>query len=235
VIDSYPSSIAYLAEVARDCGIASAQPRAVITSSETLTDSQRAAITEAFRTRVFDQYGSAEQVSFISQCEAGSYHVHPEYGITEFVPIDHAPSGARAIVATGFTNYAMPLLRYRTGDLATPTTGRCECGRAFPMVEHIVGRMDDLLVTPQGRRVGRLDPIFKGLQCVRRAQIVQDARDHVLVRIVPGAGFDDEATRSIRHELAKRLGDDVAIGFQVVDELAPGAGGKVRAVVSMVP
>ena len=127
LIDSYPSSIGTLAGFAVARGLVSATPKAVITSSETLREEQREAITRAFQTRVFDQYGSAEQVSFISQCERGRYHVHPEYGVTEFIPIPGARDGSCSIVATGFTNYGMPLLRYNMGDVAVPSSERgCE-------------------------------------------------------------------------------------------------------------
>lgn len=234
LIDSYPSSLSILADYALRHGLTAARPKAVITSSETLNASERQSITAAFNTHVFDQYGSAEQVSFISQCEHGSYHIHPEYGITEFMPTPEVDGNAAAIVATGFTNYAMPLLRYQTGDLAAPAAESCVCGRAFPRVECLLGRMDDMIVTPEGRRVGRLDPIFKGLTSVRQAQIVQERVRRLVVKLVPGATFRPADQDGIRHELEKRVGRGMEIAFELVDEIPVGRGGKFRAVVSHV-
>jgi phenylacetate-CoA ligase len=235
LIDSYPSSVEALARYVLAHQASAPQPRAVITSSETLRSDQREAISAAFRTRIFDQYGGAEQVCFISECEAGSYHVHPEYGIAEFVPGSELGSGAGLhIVATGFTNMAMPFLRYDTDDLAVPSALGCACGRKFKTVERIVGRTDEIVVTPDGRPIGRLDPVFKGLETIRKAQIVQETLRRIRVRIVPGEGFVPAHEDSIRFELEKRLGTDVEFLFELVNDIPVGAGGKFRAVVSQV-
>jgi phenylacetate-CoA ligase len=235
LIDSYPSSLHILARYLLDSGGQRPRPRAVITSSETLLDHQREAICRAFGTRVFDQYGSAEQVCFISECEQGTYHVHPEFGVVEFLPSAGADSEAGLkMVGTGFTNWAMPLLRYDTGDLAIPSDRKCKCGRHFKVVERIVGRLDDLVITPDGRRVGRLDPVFKGLTTVRQAQIIQESSTEIRVRVVPGEGFLPEHLDSIRHELKKRLGGSIEYTFQIVGDIPVGAGGKFQAVISRI-
>ena len=235
LIESYPSSVAILAqwllEHNRQLSV-----RSIITSSETLRPDQREQIELAFSCRVFDQYGSTEQTCFISQCEHGAYHVAPEFGHTELLEVANAPAGWRRIVATGFTNYAMPLLRYDTRDLAmigesTP----CPCCRAFPVVSHIIGRDDDSIVTPSGRYVGRLDPIFKGLATIAKAQIEQDAPDHILVRLVPAAGFSPADIDSLNRQLALRLGDEIQCEFKIVDDIPPGPNGKFRTVIRRIP
>lgn len=235
LIDSYPSSLHVLARYALDHGISGPKPRAVITSSETLLTDQRILICKAFGTRVFDQYGAAEQACFISECEAGSYHVHPEFGVAEFLPSAHSESEAGfRIVATGFTNWAMPLLRYDTGDLAIPANHECSCGRKFRIVEQIIGRVDDVLITPSGRYIGRLDPVFKGLETIRRAQIVQETLGRIRVRIVPGNGFSPAHRDSVRRELEKRIGENIEYIFEIVEDIPVGSGGKFRAVISQV-
>jgi phenylacetate-CoA ligase len=233
LIDSYPSSVETVARHVLANGSKAPSPRAIITSSETLRSDQREAISRAFSTRVFDQYGMAEQVCFISQCEAGSYHVHPEFGVVEFIPEAGSDlPGAHRIVGTGFTNWGMPLLRYDTGDLAVPGSLPCSCGRHFKTVEQILGRADDMILTPDGRRVGRLDPVFKGLQTIRKAQIVQESPKCIVVRVVPGKGFQQGDLDSVRHELEKRLGSDVEYSFVSTEDIPVGAGGKFRAVIS---
>lgn len=235
LIDTYPSSLEILAGFAAEHGIAGPHPRAVITSSETLRPDQRALMANTFQTKVFDQYGGAEQACFISECENGNYHVHPEFGVTEFLPDSSASSEAgMRIIATGFTNWATPLLRYNTGDRAIPSARECACGRKFKLVDQIVGRQDDLLIAPGGRRIGRLDPVFKGLQTVRRAQIIQESLQQIRVRLVPGKGFRPEHQESILHELQKRIGGDVEYVFEIVNDIPVGAGGKFRAVISKI-
>lgn len=157
LIDSYPSSLEPIARRLLETGDDSIRPRAIITSSETLTDETRALIESAFACRVFDHYGSAEMVALVTQCDHGSYHVNPEYGVLELLNDAGQPVAVGEIgevVATGFINDFMPLIRYRMGDLASWREGDCSCGRFFPRLERILGRMDDVVITPDGRRIG---------------------------------------------------------------------------------
>lgn len=233
MIDSYPSSIEVLARRMLKTGVRDIRPKAVITSSETLTAPVREVLQDAFGCRVFDSYGSGEMAAFISQCERGSYHVNPEFGLVEILrdgqPVGPGETGE--IVATGFINPVMPLIRYATGDGAVEGAGPCPCGRAFPTVERIEGRLDDVLVTPEGRRIGRLDPIFKSVTSLQEARIVQDARDHVRLEVVPDAGFGPAEEATIVQELARRLGPSMRIDVSRVDSIPRAESGKLRMVV----
>ncbi|MDW7774301.1 MAG: hypothetical protein SCH71_15555 [Desulfobulbaceae bacterium] len=237
-IDSYPSSISTLAQYMLENNLDGIRPKAIITSSETLLEYQRKTIEEAFHCPVFDQYGCAEQVVFISQCEHGTYHIHPEYGYVEFLREDGSqaePGEEARLICTGFTNRAMPLIRYDIGDtgiLAKDQT--CPCGRNFPVIEKIVGRTDDILVMRDGRRVGRLDPVFKGLQTIKETQIIQEDLDTVTLKIVPGEEYSQQEAEVIIHELKKRLGTQVAVSIELVDSIPRTAAGKFRAVISKV-
>lgn len=238
-IDSYPSAIYTLAQARnRSARPFRISPRVIFTSSETLLAHQRAEIETAFGCKVMDQYGSAEMAGFISQCEHGSYHANPEYGVVEIVdsrgqPV--APYQAGRLVLTGFLNTAMPLLRYEIGDIAMFSGTRCDCGRAFPVIAEITGRMDDVIVTPDGRHVGRLDPVFKGGQGILEAQIVQEAPDRISVLLVPEqGGIRCETTEDLRGELRKRLGPLVSIEIREVESIPRTKAGKFRAVVSNV-
>jgi len=237
-IDSYPSSIYTLASYMLKNNVTVVRPKAIITSSETLLDYQRQVIETAFHCPVFDQYGCAEQVVFISQCEHGSYHIHPEFGYVEFLRQDGSqadPGEEARLICTGFTNRAMPLIRYDIGDTAVFAKEQsCACGRNFPVVEKIIGRTDDILVLRDGRRVGRLDPVFKGLVSIKEAQIVQTDLDTIVLKIVPGANYNRQEADVVVGELKKRLGNQVAIEVQVVQEIPRTSSGKFRAVITMV-
>jgi len=236
-IDSYPSSIYTLAKYMKEYQINKIKPKAIITSSETLLDSQREIIEEVFNCSVFDQYGCAEQVVFVSQCEKGSYHINPEYGIVEFIREDGslAKCGEEArLICTGFTNYAMPLIRYDIGDTGILSNKKCACGRNFPVIEKIVGRTDDILIMRDGRQVGRLDPVFKGLQTIKEAQIVQEDFDNVILNVVPGKLFQISDAETVVHELKKRLGTNINVHINVVSRIKRTSSGKFRAVISKV-
>jgi phenylacetate-CoA ligase len=236
LIDSYPSSLAPIARYLLERGISDLRPRAVITSSETLDLGVRCDIETAFGCRVFDHYGAAEMAALVTQCEAGTYHVNPEFGIVEVVRDGRLarPGELGEIVATGFVNPVMPLIRYATGDLAAPAPDGCVCGRAFPSLARLEGRTDDVLVTPEGRWVGRLDPIFKGVSSLYETRIVQDRADHVRVEVVPLESFTVPEQESLVRELRHRLGPAMQIEVVRVAHIARTAAGKFRAVVNLV-
>jgi phenylacetate-CoA ligase len=234
LIDSYPSAVSVLARYILDEGITTVRPRAVVTSSETLTDATRMLVERAFACRVYDYYGAAEMAAFISQCGHGRYHVNPEFGIVELVCDGRRalPGEIGEIIATGFINPVMPLIRYSTGDLAVQDGIPCRCGRSFPTIRRIVGRMDDVVTTPDGRQIGRLDPIFKAAATMVESRIVQDAPDHVRLEIVTSGDFPASERENLRRELAARLGPLMHIDIEHVASIPRTGSGKLRTVVN---
>ncbi len=236
-IDSYPSSLAPIARHLLATGDARIRPRAVITSSETLAPAVRAEIAAAFDCPVFDHYGAAEMAAFITQCRAGAYHVNADYGVVEIIkdgrPVRAGETGE--IVATGFINPVMPLIRYATGDLAVRgDSSPCACGSPFPKLTEILGREDDVLITPEGRRVGRLDPIFKAVSSLTETRIVQDAPDHVRVEMVCEAALAADELATLQRGLHDRLGPAMRIEFVRLPRLERTSSGKTRSVVNLV-
>ncbi len=207
-------------------------PPLTFTGSETLLPHQRRALTEALQTTVSDQYGATEQCANISECEHHRYHVDMEFGVVELLPIEGAPSGERRIVCTGLHNPAMPLVRYDIGDVATIDEEPCPCGRQSPCVKAIDGRIESYIVTPDGRRLGRLDFLFKHSHRIEEAQLVQDEPDRVRVRIVRGAGFGREDEESLRADLRAYLGEVIRIGLEYVEEIERAPNGKFRQIIS---
>jgi phenylacetate-CoA ligase len=136
------------------------------------------------------------------------------------------------VVCTSFCNDAFPLLRYRIGDVAAFGSASCACGRAFPVIEQLCGRLDDLIVTADGRRVGRLDPVFKGRRTIREAQIVQQGARESVVNLVPGPGYAEADGAAVAHELRARLGAEMQIEIRPVASIERSASGKFRAVIN---
>jgi phenylacetate-CoA ligase len=236
----YPSSLALVSGALLDHGVelGDAAPRAVFTSSETLLDFQRERITRAaLGASVADRYGNSELSVSALQCPEGGYHVDTEFCAVEIDPHEETDEWVRGeVISTGFANRAMPFLRYRTGDVATlRKRGGCACGRARPQLERIDGRLEDYVVTPDGRRVGRLDHVFKDALAVQEAQIHQSDTHRILVRIVPRPEFDAAAQRRLEREFRKRLGGQILIDFDEVQAIPRLANGKFRAVISELP
>jgi phenylacetate-CoA ligase len=232
----YPSSLSLVAAWIADHGfdLGAAAPRAVFTSSESLLELQREQIARAVRAPIGDRYGHSEFAVSAVTCPEGRHHVDTEFCIVEIDPREETAAWVRGeILATGFANRAMPLLRYRTGDVATLLKrASCPCGRQRPVLERIDGRIEDYVVTPDGRRVGRMDHVFKDALEVKEAQILQPALDRLVIRLVPRPGFDAAARAGLERELRERLGAEIALEFELVDAIPRLPNGKFRAVVS---
>ncbi len=231
----YPSSLGLVSQTILDRGIELRDgPRVVFTSSETLLDFHRERIAAATGAPVADRYGNSEFCVSALQCPEGRYHVDTEFGAVEIDPHEETEEWVRGeVIATGFGNRVMPLIRYRTGDVATlRKRGRCSCGRARPLLEQIDGRIEDYVVTPDGRRVGRMDHVFKDALAVKEAQIHQPSVDRIVVRLVPRPDFDDAAQAELERAFRKRLGGALHIDYERVEAIPRLPNGKFRAVVS---
>ena len=237
----YASSLYSLASMALEKGIELPRLKVAISNAEPLYEFQRQAIARAFDCPVRDTYGMAEVACAASECEAGSLHLWPEVGITEILRDESdqaAPAGESGrLICTSLLNFDMPLVRYETGDrgvLAEESQSSCGCGRKLPVLRSIEGRCDDVLVTPDGRRIGRLDPLFKGDLPIKEAQIIQEEVSRVRVRVVPAPGFGVRHSEDISRRLRERLGPDVNIVIESVEQIPRTRAGKFQAVVSLV-
>jgi phenylacetate-CoA ligase len=236
-IEGYPSSIYAIAQYIVDNKLEPVPFKACFTSAETLFDYHRAAIKKAFCCRTYNQYGCAEMALFAAECERGSMHLSPEIGIVEVVdekdrPVEAGQNGH--VICTSLINRVQPFIRYRIGDIGSLKPGKCLCGSPLPMFDNIEGRIDAVLITRDGRRVGRLDPVFKGVNGIFEAQIVQDDYDKFRIRIVPGREYTEKDGQTAVVNLADRIGH-ADIRIEIVKEIERTAAGKFRAVVCNLP
>ncbi len=238
----YPSAMSSLATMALEEGIEGPELEVVFSNAEPLWPHQKTAIEAVFRCPVRDTYGMAELTAAASECEFGSLHPWPEVGHLEVLSDDSdepvAPGEVGRLVATGLLNQDMPLVRYETGDRLAISAhdATCRCGRALPVIAGIEGRLDDQIITPSGRRIGRLDPVFKGDLPLREAQIVQVEPDRLQVLIVAAPGWDADQESRLATELKQRVGNDMTLEIVVQHHpLERSASGKLRAVISRMP
>ena len=185
-----------------------------------------------------DTYGMAEIAAAASECEQGRLHLWPEAGHVEIMA-DWAdevlPEGdAGRLVATGLLNADMPLIRYDTGDRATMAGDACACGRSLPVLRAIEGRADDVIVTPDGRAIGRLDPVFKADLPIREAQIIQEEADVLRVLYVPTAAYTAHDGTMLVQRIHDRTGAGMTVILEEVAAVPRAANGKFRAVISRV-
>ncbi|HMK36208.1 MAG TPA: hypothetical protein VK463_14135 [Desulfomonilaceae bacterium] len=237
LVDGYPSAVLIVAKVARSLGLDLPTPDAVITSAETLFKEDKRELEAAFGCKVFNQYASSDTGAFVADCEHGTLHANPEFGICEILDENGDPArpGEEGdIVTTSFCNKEQVFIRYKIGDrgIQGPEES-CPCGRSMPRLEAVTGRIDDTIYIPERGFVGRFDPVFKGISGIFEAQIVHESLDSLRVKLVPAPDHHSEAEHALLHNLRKKVGDGIDITFETVQEIPRGPNGKFRSVVSL--
>ena len=237
-LEGYPSTLYILAQYLRRTG-QTLPMQAVFTSSETLHSIQKEAIETALDCEIFDFYGHAERTIFATECEFHSgKHLAEEYGYTEVVDEQGRvlPDGELGfLVGTSLHNTAMPMIRYRTGDLSAIVREPCPCGRTLKRIRSIATKAEDIIVTPDGRMVSPsiLTHPFKPFDQIVKSQVIQDRRDHILVKIVPSSEFLPSHQSALHDALSSRL-EGMKIDLVVVDVIPNEPSGKFRWVISHV-
>ena len=217
--------------------------KAVITTSETLSIQGRAAIEEAFGCPVFNRYGSRELGGNCAQsCAAGrGLHFNSEAVFFEVVDGQDKwvkPGEVGRLVATDLLNYAVPFVRYYTGDIAAAGT-ECDCGRGLPLLDRIEGRETETIICPDGKVVS---PTVLGLHLFINNDNAKAFSAYQLVKLSPGAarllavpvpGLNSQALRDARRQMQDNItellgGMDVEV--EIVDEIPQTPSGK-RAII----
>ena len=233
-LHGYPSLLQLLASWIVDRRVdLGYQVKWITIGAESLMPNQSRAIEEAFGVRPIQHYGMAEAVANISECPAGRMHVDEDFAAVEFVKDER--SGALRVVGTSLANDATGFLRYDVGDLVKGETGgSCSCGLPGRIVGEIDGRKEDFIVLANGARVSCGNQMFKTLEDIREAQILQTRAGEVTVRVVRSANYGEGSERRLLREMRKRLGNETAIRVEYTGRVQRTSNGKLRLVVSEV-
>jgi phenylacetate-CoA ligase len=214
--------------------------KVVFSTAEVLYEHQKENISKALGgIPVVDGYGSREGGFISHECPQGAMHVIDPNIIVEYIRNGHpiGPGEDGEIVVTHLDNWAMPFIRYRTQDVAQFDDKPCTCGRHLSIMKKIQGRTTDFVVTPDGRWQHALSVIYvvRDIPGVIQFKIIQEAVDNVKVllkvheNLYPSNGND-----RIVKGFKKRMGDEVRVSIERVDEIPKDASGKYRYVVSRV-
>jgi len=206
--------------------------KAVFTTAETLIDTARDKIENAFGCKVFESYGVSECVVAAFECEKhNGLHEATEYGITELE--SSGEEGFYSVIGTSLWNNAMPFIRYKIEDLVVPCEKAiCSCGRTLPLViKKVIGRIDDIVYDAQGNPVlpvtirMHLKPLLKPFQ---NYQLIQTDKGEYEFKLTI---TEEKPTGAFIKMLSKLLGDNAAIKISEVTKIEA-TGGKIRNVVN---
>ncbi len=236
-VQGYPSMIHLAARALLNNGrpVPSGKFAGVFTSSESLLPLQRDAIEAAFGAPVRDRYGVSEFAVSMTECADRGLHVDMEFCIVEVEVEEETDDYVRGpLLVTGLGNDATPFLRYRVGDIGTRSKLPCPCGRPGDVFLGVDGRIEDYVVTPDGRRIGRLDHIFKGQLDIAEAQILQDESGRLRVLVVRRGSYTHASERELLKQFRTRVGDEIEIEIAYCDSIRREPNGKFRAVKSAI-
>ncbi|WP_328184809.1 phenylacetate--CoA ligase family protein [Marinobacter sp. OP 3.4] len=223
----YPSAIYEIANHYHLKGIVPEfRPKLIVTNSENLLNWQRERIEAVFNCKVRDYYSTAEYLNFAGEDDEGIYHSNPLPGITELEPLESG-EGQHKLIMTSLTNTAMPLVRYDVGDLAVPAPGN-ELSSGIPRLSEIEGRIDEYIETQDGRKIGRVSQIFKGVPGIKEAQIVQHKCGEAQFNIVSETEKNTLAESMIIENSKLRLGEDFKVTINYQSRIPRQKNGKFR-------
>lgn len=241
IVYAYPTPLAMFCEYLRGSDRKWHRPRAAICTAEAVLPEQRSVIEEVLGCPVFEHYGSREFGMIAAHCEKrGNLHVNPALSYVEYVPVPGAEDeGLHELLITDLTNYGMPLIRYRVNDCVFMSAQNkvCVCGRGYPLLEKIMGRISDVLTLPNGSKVpgvaltNRILQVCPGL---RKMQVVQETITDFRIRYIPGESFEPELLGLLRQNLFKFFPKELTWEFERVEKIEREPSGKTRFCISKV-
>jgi len=199
--------------------------KAIFTTSEVLSHEQRETIQKAFNCPVFDTYGNNEGSIYAFECELHKgMHYSMEHSYLEILDANNCAckdGETGHIIVTNTANYAMPFIRYDTGDLGIITNENCNCGRGLKMIKKIIGRSRDFILTPDGRKVhgaffGQFEP-FYNISWIVSYHVLQETVDHITISLFSEGEPVQADIENMRSLLTKALGKEIKIDF-VIDK-----------------
>jgi phenylacetate-CoA ligase len=241
---AYATSIYVVANFAEENCLKVKPLKSIMTSAEVLYTDMRKTIERVFQCKVFDRYGSREAGDIASECARNKYlHVSPYTHYVEILKEDGVPckdSEKGELFVTLLTNYTMPLIRYKIGDMAIKSDEKCTCGIGFPIIKDVTGRTVDFLVNKKGDLIDgtALFPSFglHGLY-INKFQVIQESITEINVLVVLDKSKIAEFYSDIpllENRFKYFMGEDTKINFKIVDDIEPGPSGKYRFVISKV-
>ena len=237
VLQVYPSSLNILCDLLLEAGrVGDIEFDLIILASENVYDWMLDKFRSVFPgARLYSFYGHAERAILAPWCEkTRDYHICPFYGFTEITgehgrEVSEGEEGE--LVGTSFHMRGTPFIRYRTNDMAIKGASHCpSCGRSFQVIKRITGRSHEVIVTGTGRYISMtaLNMHSDIFDHVRQFQFYQDKPGEVAFRVARKDTYSDRDSTRIYTELKEKLGDDMKLGIEFVEEIPKSPAGKFR-------
>jgi phenylacetate-CoA ligase len=249
MIFAYADSIYEFSKFIIEEGLQVYSPSAIRTGAGTLHADMQEVITQAFNAPIFNLYGSREAPSIAQECESHK-GLHISAPVYYFEILDKSgrpvgPGESGEIVVTTLQNLAMPLIRYRIGDIGVWASEPCDCGRGWPLLKEVTGRATDIFIRPDGSVVSPLFFIhIMGVvirpDWLQKYQVVQESVRFIRVKMILKQKINNpyslysQDLETIVEKFQLVMGEDCQIEFEFVEEIEPTPSGKYRYTISKV-
>lgn len=230
----YASSLYFFARFIKDKNLKlNFQPKAIFTTAEKLFDKQRILIEEIFKAKIFDNYGLNDGGISAFECkEHCGLHVGTERAILEIIDNNKQIINQEGkILATSLYNYALPFIRYDTGDLGIISASECSCGRKTPLVKKIIGRTTEFLKLNNVVIGSPVLTVLMGKFDIKQYQIIQNGPSSIICKIIRGKTFKIEDENFIKKSFCSHVGE-INIKLNYVDSILPTKAGKHKFIIN---
>jgi len=238
-IYGYALSLYLLADYCKSHKINNIHFDAVFSTAEVLLPNYRTAIENQFKCEVFDGYGSYDGGGQAGECQAHQgFHISVEKVILEILDENRQrlpPGKSGRIIVTDLHNYATPFVRYEVGDVGMLADKPCVCGRGLPILKSIEGRITDIIRLSNGITLSLhlITKLFKDCP-VKQYQLIQVAKDELLVRVVKDINYSDWDTENIISILRYHMGNEIKIEIELCENIPVEHNSKYKFVISRI-
>jgi phenylacetate-CoA ligase len=214
-------------------------PRLVHFAADGMTTPGRQLITDEFGIPVVGSYAAVECFKIGFQCSHGTgYHLYEDLCHSRIVDERGetlGPGKSGSVIITNLVNRGTILLNYRLGDIGSLSGQPCNCGRTLRLLEDLEGRIEDMLILPEGRFVHprAIWAVLRNSRGLLRYQFIQHGLHRFELNLVTTS---EDSYRQIRENALPNLSGILERGSQIetnrLDRIMPDASGKFRPIVS---
>lgn len=240
ILYSFPSIFKTLSyEINKEPSLKPSNARLIFTHGETLTESCRETVESAFGAEIYNTYGSTEFNRLAFECgQHSGFHIISDCAVIEIIKDGQnvGPGEEGEIYVTGLYNYAMPLIRYKLGDIGIMSEEdyKCPCGRNWPLIKSIEGRTDDFLTLPSGRVISpRTINVIDDIPGIVEYRTIQKKRDTFHVQVVPANNYSIDTNKQIEEQIRLGcVGENINVEIELVGEIPRERTGKLKTIIS---
>lgn len=234
----YPSLIYEFARFCRDNSYSfkHLNIKVVVVTGEKLVNIQKKMIEDVFSVKVIQEYGCSEVGVIGFECPHGKMHVMSPNVIVEVVRDGNSVVDEPGeIVVTELNAKSFPFIRYKIGDLGVIKSTQCSCGIKWPLMEVKEGRIDDYIITPEGKKV--YDAILAYTfneynKYIKMFKAAQRKNGDLEIKVVLTGDCDKAVLANCRKKLNHRIGPTIPVKFVIVNSIKREKSGKLRYFVS---